>query len=71
MHCYICDKILSEKEIQLDPQTLKTEPCLECTEIIYEAAYTGQFSHREEMLEAFDSLDNCVLDDFDIFEDWD
>jgi hypothetical protein len=34
---------MNEKEIQLDPITLKTEPCLECQEIIYDAAYSGKF----------------------------
>lgn len=70
MHCYICDKILSEKEIQLDPQTLKTEPCLECTEIIYEAAYVGKFANNEDD-DALPLWSDLMLEDWDSINDWD
>ncbi len=48
MHCYICDKELTEKEIQLHPVTGKTEPCSECMEEILDAAYQGEFAHHDE-----------------------
>lgn len=36
MHCFICDKQLSETEIQYNPLYGTFDPCSECLEIIGE-----------------------------------
>jgi len=48
LHCYICDKLLTDKEIALHPATGKSEPCSECMEEILDAAYQGEFAHHDD-----------------------
>lgn len=48
MRCYICDRSLSEKEIQFDGTPPKTEPCGECLEIIYDTAYPAGFDPSDD-----------------------
>lgn len=57
MRCVICNRVLGEKEIQLEGNPKKTEPCGECLDVIYEAAYPA----------GFDPLD----DDYVLIEDRD
>ena len=56
MRCHICDKTLSDAEIQLAPD--KTyEPCAPCMEIILDAAYSDGFI-RPDDLDAVEILDD-------------
>jgi hypothetical protein len=48
MHCNICDKELSEKEVSWNEDINTFEPCSECLEIIYEAAYGSGFDHDDD-----------------------
>jgi hypothetical protein len=62
MRCYICNRALSEKEISLDEQTLKTEPCGECLEVIYDTAYPSGYDPNDD---EFVLIDEAV-DDTDL-----
>lgn len=39
MRCYICDKQLTDKEVNYNEQTGKYEPCSECLDIITDTAF--------------------------------
>ena len=56
MRCHICDKALSEAEIQLTPDGKEFEPCSVCMEVIMETAYCDGFVREEP-------LDDPELDD--------
>lgn len=47
MKCHICDKTLSEAEVQYHPLLKTYEPCSFCLEIINDTAF-GQFHDDEE-----------------------
>jgi hypothetical protein len=49
MRCFICDKILSENEIQTNKDTKEFEPCPTCLEIALDAAYSDGFSPDGEL----------------------
>lgn len=48
MKCHVCDKTLTEAEIQVDP-TGRFEPCAPCMEIVLDAAYCDGFVRPDEM----------------------
>jgi len=48
MKCHICDKELSEKEIVFNEELDGYEPCPECLDIIYEAAYGSGFDPDDD-----------------------
>jgi hypothetical protein len=48
MRCSICDKTLSEKEVNWNTDLSTFEPCGQCMDIIMDAAYTSQFAPEEE-----------------------
>lgn len=48
MRCSICDKALSEKEISWNKDTGTFEPCSECLEIAFDAAFSDGFSRPDE-----------------------
>lgn len=48
MRCNICDKALSEAEIQPTPDGSGYEPCSVCMEIILDAAYSDGFSKPDD-----------------------
>ena len=50
MHCFICDRQLSDAEIVWNSDYKKWEPCGECLEISLDAAYSGGFSPDYEKL---------------------
>ena len=56
MRCAICDKALSESEIQFTPDSKTFEPCSVCIEIIMDTAYCDGFTKE-------DPLDDPELDD--------
>lgn len=47
MRCFICNRSLSEKEIQFGEEN-KTEPCGECLEVIYDTAYPSGFDPLDD-----------------------
>ena len=49
MRCHICDKALSEAEIQVTPDNKGFEPCAICTEIAMDAAYCDGFVREEPL----------------------
>lgn len=63
MRCHICDKTLSEIEIQQEPDGT-FQPCSVCMEIIMDAAYSNGFVRGDE-LEEFDLDDDTELDVMD------
>lgn len=44
MHCYICDRQLSDAEIIWNSDYKQWEPCGECLEISLDAAFSGGFN---------------------------
>jgi len=48
MHCHICDKELSEKEIVFNVELDGFEPCSECLDIIYETAFGNGFDPEDD-----------------------
>lgn len=61
MHCNICDKQLSEKEIVFSTDLDTYEPCSECLEIAMDAAYSqGYLTEDDEFV---------LIDDFETLED--
>ena len=44
MHCNICDKIMSDSEIQVAPDGKGYEPCAVCMDVILDAAYSDGFT---------------------------
>ncbi len=48
MKCYICDKTLTELEVQWNKDLEEWEPCGTCLEIALDAAYSGDFETKEE-----------------------
>lgn len=58
MRCHICDKAMSEKEIQVSPDGVTYEPCATCMDVIIDAAYSDGFTKEDplddpELQEAF------------------
>lgn len=69
MRCYICNRVLSEKEIQLEGKSklytntqpeLKTEPCGECLEAIYDAAYPSGFDPEDDPFVLIDEREEMI-----------
>lgn len=59
MRCAICDRVLSDAEVQWNKDTETFEPCSTCLEIALDAAYSGGFD-----------LDGEPLDDPDMQNDY-
>lgn len=57
MRCNICDRLLGEKEIHLD-EDLKTEPCGECLEIIYDTAYPSGYDPDDDAFVLIEQEEN-------------
>jgi hypothetical protein len=58
--CRICDKEITEKEIQWNPDYEEWEPCPVCLEIAFDAAYSDGFRGEDEEVvveDEFDGLD--------------
>lgn len=55
MRCNICDKQLSEKEINYNEDLPAFEPCSVCLEEIMDAAYSGNFGTEDD--------DSILVDD--------
>lgn len=49
MKCHICDKTLSEQEINLNKQSGEFEPCGLCLEIALDAAFSGDFKPDDSL----------------------
>lgn len=56
MRCHICDKTLTEGEIQVSPSGHGYEPCSVCMEIALDAAYCDGFV-RPDDLDEVDTLE--------------
>lgn len=48
MHCNICDKEMSEKEISFSKELNTFEPCSICLEVIMDAAYSDGFKTEDD-----------------------
>lgn len=55
MHCYICDKELSEKEVNYNEELKGYEPCTTCLDIAMDAAYCDGFKTEDDEFEVIDS----------------
>lgn len=67
MRCNICDKVLTDVEVQFTPDKKGFEPCSPCMEIIMDAAYSDGFVRPDEADEVpiLDELtDDQVVFDF-------
>lgn len=51
MRCAICDRALSDAEVQWNKDTETFEPCSTCLEIALDAAYSGGFDPDGEPLD--------------------
>lgn len=49
MRCHICDKVLTEAEIQPMPDKKGYEPCSVCLEIALDTAYSDGFVREEPL----------------------
>lgn len=59
IHCDICDRDMSDKEIQYNEDLKTYESCTTCLDIAMEAAYTGQFKTEDDVYELLeDDFDN-------------
>lgn len=45
MRCYICDCIIPDEHVKVDPATKKIGPCLLCLEIIYDTIHSDGLDH--------------------------
>lgn len=62
MRCHICDKELTDKEVQYNKDLKSWEPCMVCWDVILDTAYSDGFSQEED--------DIVVIDpDFDVYGD--
>jgi hypothetical protein len=48
MRCHICDRSMSDKEIQVAECDRLYEPCSTCLEIALEAAYSAGFNTEDD-----------------------
>ena len=48
MRCYICDKALTDAEVQFLPNSTKTDACGICLEIAMDAAYSDGFTRPDD-----------------------
>lgn len=60
MRCHICDKALSDDEIQTAPDG-SYEPCSTCMNIILDAAYSDGFVKDVDLETELDDDDDCVV----------
>ena len=67
MKCHICDKTLSDAEIQISPDKITYEPCAVCMEIILDAAYSDGFI-RPDDLDGVEILDDDEMNNTEIDE---
>lgn len=49
MKCYICDKTLTEQEVQYNKVLDQWEPCGACLEVALDAAYSGDFKPDDDL----------------------
>lgn len=62
--CHICDKDLTDKEVQYNKDLKCWEPCMNCWDVILDAAYSDGFQYDDS------ELDGIVIDpDFDVYGD--
>lgn len=70
--CAICDKEISDKEIDYNDDMKAFEPCGTCLSIAMDAAYSGGFSHDDEVSTLID--DDLFVDSSEIplqqYLDW-
>jgi hypothetical protein len=64
MRCGCCDRVLSEDEIQFNPEIKAWEMCSTCVDIAMDAAYSGSFSYDDDEDYLFVTLDDGVEDLF-------
>jgi len=55
MRCNICDKELSDKEVNYNEDLQGYEPCTECLDVAMDAAYSGSLPDDDRELVAVDS----------------
>lgn len=61
MKCNICDRDMTDKEVQYNKDLKSWEPCMVCWDVILDTAYSDGFSYEE---------DDIVIDpDFDVYSD--
>lgn len=49
MRCHVCDKALTDAEIQVSPSGVGYEPCIPCMEVAMDAAYSDGFVREEPL----------------------
>lgn len=65
MHCYICDRQLSEKEINYNEEIQTYEPCTVCLDVIFDTAYCGGFSPDPDDYQSIDlEFDDVPIDSY-------
>lgn len=66
MHCNICDKQLSEKEINYNDDLKSFEPCSVCLEAAMDAAYSDGFLTEDDEFVIIND-DTFISDTSDIY----
>lgn len=67
MHCNICDREMSGKEITINDQLGTFEPCATCLDVIMDAANSGGFKLDDDDYETVESEfdEGNTLDELD------
>lgn len=64
MHCNICDRLLTEKEIVWNKELQAWEPCGVCLDIAMDAAYSDGFQYDDDDYNEYIYVgEESVLDD--------
>lgn len=70
MRCRICDKALSDAEIQTAPDG-SSEPCTPCMEIVLDAAYSDGFVRPDDLADEVETLDDeTFMSELDELDTW-
>lgn len=69
MHCNICDRMLSEKEIVWNKDIDTYEPCGTCLEIAMDAAYSDGFQYDDDEADCIYIGEESMLDDLVVAND--
>ena len=70
MHCNICDRLMTEKEIVWNKDIDTYEPCGTCLEIAMDAAYSDGFQYDDDDKNDYIYIgEESVLDDLVVAND--
>ena len=73
MRCYVCDKAMTDNEIQVSPDGISYDPCPVCMTVILDAAYSDGFVKEADLSvelgeDGLGSGEVEVLEDPDVYK---